>query len=179
MHREMLGRRLGQEEMRVVALRLIARRDPVREISQPTRGQDQAIRFEHRAEADPPCRQSRTMRALHAQQRRRVDQSTGVAGTGEQHAAFLKRFPNRGEPERHRLGVEPMRDSRAKREVRGQGGIAVLDPSAGKHQRTGGEIDGVMTHHHERFQPVGPVAQQHDRRRRPGRRFLRHVSCSL
>ena len=37
--------------------------------------------------------------------------------------------------------------------------IGVLHPIAGKHQRAGGKINGMMAHHHEDLDPIGPVTQ--------------------
>ena len=72
------------------------------------------------------------------------------AGCGEQDAAFLPGLADGGDAEGSG-GV-----------AAGQHGIGGFHPPAREDQRAGGEIDLVMAHDHEDFEPPRPVPQQQD-----------------
>ena len=129
------------------------------EMHQKIRRRQQTLGPQHRVEADRPGVQGRPMLILQAFQGRRVDQLVRSARPSQQHAAFLERFPDRGDAERQCIGVQIIRVRTIVGPYR-QLVIGFLHTPAWKHQRAGGEIDGMVAHHHENFDPRRPFAQQ-------------------
>ena len=126
----LVGRRGGEEEMRVEALGHGDRRDPMREMGEAVAIGHQPAVEQHGGEVA-------------------FGRRWGARGS-EQDPAFLPGLADRGDAESQ------------VRVAAGQHGVGGFDAPARENQGTGGEVDLVVTHHHEDFKPTRPVAQQQD-----------------
>ena len=117
------GRREGEEEARVEALRQEDGRDPVSEGDEPVDRRRQVLAAQKLGEGRG------AVEVFHAPGR---DEVVLAASMRQQRAAFLERFPDRGDLERgERVGAADERS--------GERGVRRLHPSARKDQRAGGE----------------------------------------
>ena len=95
------------------------------------------------------------------------DEPVPAAWARDQHAAFLERLADRGDLQRgERI--------RATVKRRGELGVRRLHPPARKDQRAGGEVDLMMAHDHEGFEPSRSVPEEEDGRGGAGRRGFGH-----
>src|SRR3546814_880374 len=96
-------------------------------------------------------------------------QAAAALRAGQEDAAFLERLADRGDPEREVVVVEAVAAGCHRADTR----VAVggVDRAPWKHERSRGEVDLMVAHHHEDLQARRAVAEQEDRRCRPHRRY--------
>ena len=159
-----IDRRRRQIETGIEALGQNFRRNPMGEGRQHIGGEGQFLRRRQRRHGAFACFQCRGIACAQVNHFRPTDQHPVAAG--QQHAGLFETFADCRDPERA-VAAFPFLPV----PVSGQT-VAWLDLAAGKDQRPGCEIDGMMTAHHEDFQPLPAIAQQ---QYRAGRPWFRHI----
>jgi hypothetical protein len=156
----MIGWGRHQEEVGIEALGHEHGCDPVGEGSQQVTGQLQSLALHQLAHGDFARVQRAAMPVLDLGEPLRAHQLAAPPIPGQQHPALLEGLADGGHPHRQRGVIHPLAAPTALTQPVSL--VAWIDLAAGKDHGRSGEVDLVVTLHHEHLEVGGPIAHQQD-----------------